>query len=67
MGIPVPAAKQMSLWEMAAVTERWIEAHDTEGRDSKGKMDDAEKDEIWAWMEKKGVTGRKRTNGAGHG
>jgi hypothetical protein len=30
MGISPAEAKRMSMWELAAVTERWIEAHDTE-------------------------------------
>jgi hypothetical protein len=71
MGISPAEVKKMSVWEMAAVTERWIEAHDT-GDDRKGKLDEDEKDEIWAWMQAKpGVPltlkeARAKKNGAGH-
>ena len=65
MGISPAELKKMSVWEMAAVTERWIEAHDT--GDRKGKLDEDEKDEIWAWMQEQGHVGGKKRNGAGTG
>lgn len=71
MGIAPPDAKQMSMWEMAIVAERWIEAHDT-GEDDKGKLDDDEKDEIWTWMQaqpQRPLTlkeARTKANGRGH-
>ena len=49
MGISPAEVKKMSVWEMAVVTERWVEAHDT--GDRKGRLDENEKDEIWAWMQ----------------
>jgi hypothetical protein len=69
MGISPVEAKQMSIWEMAAVTERWIEAHDTEGKDGKGggRLSDDEKDEIWTWMKAEGHVGKGKGNGAGTG
>jgi hypothetical protein len=68
MGISPNDWRKMSMWEMAAASERWVAAHDTESHDDrKGKLDEAEKDEIWAWMQQKGATGRKRSNGTGTG
>jgi hypothetical protein len=65
MGIAPPDVKRMSMWEMAAVTDRWIEAHDTEGKSEKGgRLSEDEKDEIWAWMKAEGHV-RKKGNGAG--
>jgi hypothetical protein len=65
MGISPVEAKKMSVWELAAVSERWVEAHDTGQHD--GKLSDGEKDEIWAWMRQEGYVGRKKGNGAGPG
>lgn len=70
MGISPTEAKKMSLWEMAIVADRWIEAHDS--GDSKGKLDEGEKDEIWEWMQQRPAVpltlrqARKATNGRGH-
>jgi len=49
MGISPVEAKKMSVWELAAVEERWFEAHDTGQRD--GKLSEGERDEIWEWMQ----------------
>ena len=60
----------MSMWEMAIVSDRWVEAHDT--GDHKGELGDGEKDEIWDWMQQRpGVPltlreARKAANGRGH-
>jgi hypothetical protein len=50
MGISPADVKRMSIWEFAAVAERWIEAHDTGERGKGDRLDDATKDEIWDWM-----------------
>ena len=70
MGIAPSEVKKLTVWEMAAVTERWVEAHDT--GDSGGKLSEPEKDEIWTWMQAKpGIPltlkeARKKRNGHGH-
>jgi hypothetical protein len=50
MGISPAEAKKMSVWEFGAVSERWIEAHDTD-RHRDGRLSEGEKDEIWTWMQ----------------
>jgi hypothetical protein len=70
MGISPAEAKRMSMWELAAVTERWIEAHDVEG--ARGRLNAEEKDELWEWVQAKGrpltlKEARKKANGAGTG
>lgn len=46
----------------------WVEAHDTESRN---KLSEDEKDEIWDWVKSKGKPltlkeARAKRNGAGH-
>jgi hypothetical protein len=72
MGISTPDAKKMSVWELAAVTERWVEAHDTGQRD--GKLSKDEADEIWTWMQSQPAgpltlaeARKAKGNGAGSG
>ncbi len=72
MGISPLDAKRMSMWEMAAVSERWVEAHDTDSAEEKGKLDEDEKDEIWNWMQAQPAApltlkeARAKQNGTGH-
>ena len=71
MGISPAEAKKMSVWEMAAVTDRWIEAHDTESHKAGGRLDKDEKDRLFDWVKSKGrpltlKEARAKTNGAGH-
>lgn len=58
----------MSMWELAAVTERWIEAHDTESHRG-NRLNEEDKDELWKWMQTKNrpltlKEARKKANGA---
>lgn len=72
MGISPAEAKKLSIWELNAVAERWIEAHAIEGQDGKAgdKLSSGEKDEIWAWMQSRPHSpltlkeARKTANGA---
>lgn len=72
MGISPLDAKRMSMWEMAAVTDRWIVAHDTDAAENKGMLDADEKDEIWNWMQARPgrpltlKEARAKRNGSGH-
>jgi hypothetical protein len=64
MGMSIDDAKRASMWEMAAATERWMEAHDPEGHNDKpgSRLSEDDKDEIWAWMQEEGYV---KPNGAG--
>jgi hypothetical protein len=62
MGVMPGEFKRMTVWELSAVTERWIEAHDTGERG----MSKAEQDEMWEWMQSKPkvpLTHRKNGHG----
>jgi hypothetical protein len=64
MGIAPSEAKKLTVWELAAVTDRWIEAHDI-GDDR--KLSPAEADEIWNWMQQKDPVPVSSTKSNGHG
>jgi hypothetical protein len=66
MGLAPSETKRMTVWELRAVTERWIEAHAT---DDKGhRLSETEKDEIWEWMQTRpAMPLTHRKNGKAHG
>jgi hypothetical protein len=64
MGMSIEDVKKTTVWELAAITDRWIEAHDT-GDDR--KLSPAEADEIWDWMQQKDPVPVSSRKSNGHG
>jgi hypothetical protein len=66
MGISPDAAKKMTLWEFQAVTDYWIETHQTDADKPGSKLSDDEKDELWEWMQTQNIplTRFKKPNGS---
>lgn len=67
MGIAPAEAKKLTVWELGAITDRWMEAH--EPADKPGsRLSPTEKDELWDWMQtKKMPLSHRKTNGARDG
>jgi hypothetical protein len=49
MGYTPHEVDDMSMWEFHVVVEGWQKANSLD--ESGGKLSEAEKDEIWEWME----------------
>lgn len=67
MGIMPSEFKRMTVWELNAVTERWVEAH-TPSDGPGSRLTPDERDEIWDWMQTKNIPlSHRKSNGAGTG